>query len=183
LRPARVATAALAALGVFAGCGSAGPASAPAPRSAAPADRAFLRDSLSNHSGAVQIALVAEQQSEHQEARRLAQQIEVTQTDEIDLMNRLIARLSGRPVKPRLPLAPDAPGSGGPASRLLGAHPFDRGFIAAMSVRQRRAISLARAELEAGRDPAVRALAGRVVAAQARQLADMGRWARRWYKR
>lgn len=54
-------------------------------------------------------------------------------------------------------------------------------FLAMMVVHHEGAVDMARAELEAGKDPQVKALARRVIAAQQREISQMRGWYRSLY--
>ena len=52
----------------------------------------------------------------------------------------------------------------------------DRDFVAMMMPHHQGAIDMAKAELQYGRDPAMRRLAKNIVAAQEKEIAEMLRW-------
>lgn len=57
----------------------------------------------------------------------------------------------------------------------------DQAFLTMMVLHHGMAVDMARAELASGKDPATKALARRVIAAQSKEIAQMRAWYRDWY--
>jgi len=57
----------------------------------------------------------------------------------------------------------------------------DQAFLTMMIPHHEMAVDMARAELASGKDPATKALARRVIAAQSKEIAQMRVWYRDWY--
>ena len=64
---------------------------------------------------------------------------------------------------------------------LKAAKPFDRAFIDMMTPHHTGAIAMANIELAKGKDPSVKALATRIIAAQTKEKTEMKTWRARWY--
>jgi Domain of unknown function (DUF305) len=67
------------------------------------------------------------------------------------------------------------------AGRLETAEPFDRAFIDQMVPHHRGAIRMARAVRGKTNDADLRALADKIISAQAQDIAQMKRWRAVWY--
>ena len=173
------AVAALAA-GVLAACGGSEPQKSGGPTqgssAATAADRAFVEDMTPHHESAVQMAEVARKRAEHQEIKTLAANIATSQQAEIEEMAEIAKTIGAKP--------------GGPSSMLMSEddmtmletrEPFDRMFIDMMIPHHQDAVRMARTTIEEGKDPAVRDLAERVIAAQSTEIEDMNDWRTEWY--
>ena len=64
---------------------------------------------------------------------------------------------------------------------LERAKPFDRAFIDAMVPHHQGAITMAKAELAKGSQPALRKMADDIIAAQTKEIAQMKSWRKAWY--
>lgn len=57
----------------------------------------------------------------------------------------------------------------------------DRDFMLQMIPHHQSAVGMARAELQYGKRPEVKALARRIITSQQKEIGDMQRWLRTWY--
>ena len=142
-------------------------------------DTAFVNDMVPHHESAVEMAELARERAEHPELRKLADDIIAAQNREIETMKSVKADLA------------DGHGhmSGDEHSRgmamdpheLRNAKPFDRAFIDMMIPHHAGAVTMAKEELDKGENPTLRGLADDIVAAQAREIAQMREWRESWY--
>jgi len=192
LRLPMLLAALVTATAVIAGCGG----STSNPSTANTADRAFVQQMIPHHMMAVQMAQTAGQQGGHPQTKTLAASIIKDQQAEIAQMT---------PIAQKLGVKPDAMPMGGQmssgmmsAAQTLGismnqmgmsmnmtslgsAKPFDRAFIDMMIPHHQGAVRMAQAELAKGKNPKLRALAHRIITAQAREIGEMNQWRAKWY--
>lgn len=140
------------------------------------ADRAFVQDMTPHHESAVAMAEVARERADHSEIKTLADNIATSQQAEIVEMADLGEAIGA---KPGGPSSMDMPEN--EMQKLTSASPFDRTFIDMMIPHHQAAIKMARTTLEKGKDPGVRDLAERVIAAQSKEIEDMNKWRAAWY--
>jgi uncharacterized protein (DUF305 family) len=171
--------AALAA-GALAACGASEPptSSPPADRSSAATaeDRTFVEDMTPHHESAVDMAGIARKRAEHAEIKTLAANIAASQQAEIGEMAQIAKAIGAKPGGPSpMHMSEDD------MKRMRAGKPFDRIFIDMMIPHHQDAIRMARTTLEKGKDPDVRGLAERVIAAQSKEIEDMNEWRTQWY--
>ncbi len=65
---------------------------------------------------------------------------------------------------------------------LAGRRPFDRAFIDAMIPHHESAIEMAGVALDESENAEIREIAGAIVDAQEREIAQMRDWRRDWYR-
>ena len=148
-------------------------------------DGAFLAGMAPHHESAIEMAEMAQEEAEHPEIRKLADDIVEAQTDEIELIDAIHRRLFGEPVA-----AADHASMGMSAAEmgmdmdmeaLEAAKPFDRAFIDAMIAHHQGAIRMARIELAEGDDAEAKSLAEAIIAAQSAEIEQMNEWRVEWY--
>ncbi len=171
-RAAVLVAAVLLALG---GCGrEEDPPGGASPRAGNGADRAFVADMVPHHQSAVQMAEIARRRGESAFVWDLATGIARTQEQEIAAMRREDAELEEAGVKRgTLGVADHMNGMDMDASGLKTARSVDRAFLEMMIPHHQGAVAMARAELEEGADPELKALAREVIAGQEREIAAM----------
>ena len=184
-RRGMAAVVAALAAGVLAACGGSEPQTsggATDGSSAATAtDRAFVRDMTPHHESAVRMAEMARKRAEHQEIKTLADNIATSQQAEIKEMADLAESMGGK-AGGASPMGMSRGDMKMMETRMMETRqPFDRMFIDAMIPHHQDAIRMARAELQKGKDPKVRDLAERVIAAQSKEIEDMNEWRTDWY--
>lgn len=137
-------------------------------------DRAFVAGMVPHHQMAIQMAEMAKERGQSEFVRRLADDITTAQSSEIGLMSRIDAKLSDEGVEVGdLGMPEHLAGMEGSMSELESARPFDRAFIDMMIAHHAGAIRMARIEADQGQDDQLVALAGRVIAAQSREIRAM----------
>lgn len=180
--------------------GAAGSTSAPAtsaPATSAPATSApaggisathngadvdFINGMNPHHTGAVEMARLAEQRAASAEVKRLAREIAEAQAPEQQRMAAMAAAW-GVPA----PAATESGHGGGhgvghggmaddvAALRGLSGAAFDREFLRRMIEHHRSALPMARTELAKGSNPEAKRLAQEIVEVQTREIAEMER--------
>jgi uncharacterized protein (DUF305 family) len=145
-------------------------------------DRAFIDAMVPHHWGAVDMAEVALENAEHPEIRDLAEDIVRTQEAEIRELRSIKEEEYGTSEVPRGTDASqmEAMGMTDP-EELAGRRPFDRAFIDAMIPHHESAIEMAGVALDESENPEIREIAGAIVDAQEREIAQMRDWRQEWY--
>lgn len=146
-------------------------------------DERFIDAMVPHHQGAVEMAEVALQNAEHEETRRLAEEIVATQEAEIEDLKKIKEEEFGTS---RVPMDM---GSGEMENMgmmedpraLADEEPFDEAFIEAMIPHHRSAIQMADVALDRSDNPQVRRLAEGIVGAQEREISQMQAWRSDWY--
>lgn len=137
-------------------------------------DRAFVAGMVPHHQMAIQMAAMAKERGQSEFVGQLADDIISAQKDEIDQMSRIDAKLNDEGVEVGdLGVPEHLTGMEGSMSELESARPFDRAFIDMMIAHHAGAIRMARIETEEGDNDQLVALAGRIVAAQSREIRAM----------
>lgn len=148
-------------------------------------DGAFLVGMAPHHESAIEMAEMAQDEAEHPEIRKLADDIIEAQTDEIELIDSIHRRLFGEPVAAAdhasMGLSAQEMGMDMDMEMLGAAKPFDRAFIDAMIAHHQGAIRMARIELAEGADAETKSLAEAVIAAQSAEIEQMNEWRVEWY--
>ena len=145
-------------------------------------DRAFIDAMVPHHRGAVDMAEVAMENAEHREIRNLADDIVRTQEAEIRQLRSIKEERYGTSEVPQGTDASqmEAMGMTDP-EELAGQRPFDRAFIDAMIPHHESAIDMASVALENSENSEIRRIAGAIVDAQEKEIAQMERWREEWY--
>ncbi len=146
-------------------------------------DLRFIDAMVPHHEGAVEMAQVALENAEHEEVRRLAEDIVSAQRAEIDTLRGLREREFGS-AEPAMQMPEEEMNSMmGMADprELANAEPFDRAFIDAMIPHHESAIAMAEIALRESENQEIRTLAQDIVDAQRREIEQMTVWRERWY--
>lgn len=212
LRTIATATAVLATAGVLAACGDDDEGSASSGTTATQAasavqgnevDKAFVRQMIPHHQGAIEMAKMAEEKAEHQEIKAtLSPAIVKAQEAEIATLTKIAGQLGVTPDEmsmeshsgghsmgssnmeadaKTLGISMENMGMDMSMSDLEDADPFDQAFIDAMVPHHQGAIRMARAELAKGTNPELKAIAEDIVAAQEKEIKEMNSWREEWY--
>jgi len=136
-----------------------------------------------HHQGAIDMAKVATTRAEHAQVRALAADIISAQRSEVSVMGKIRDDMHAMGMTDRghLGLSHEDMGMDLDLDTLRGTRPFDRAFIDMMVPHHEGAIRMARVELAKGRQPALRRMAKGIIAAQAREIAQMKSWRKQWY--
>lgn len=181
-----LATLAVVLVGVgTAGCGS----SATKTPAANSTDMAFVNQMIPHHRSAVEMARIAQSRAQHPQLKQLAANIIESQNAEINLMTGLRRQFASSGSAHSMTMT--GSGAMGMSQEQMGmnmdpsvlktAQPFDRAFLTMMVPHHGGAVLMARQELKVGRNPQLRALAGRIIAAQNKEIAEMTAWKHGWY--
>ena len=145
-------------------------------------DRAFLDAMVPHHQGAVEMAEVALENTEHREIRDLAEDIVTAQEAEIEDLRSIKAREYGTSeISSGMNEGEmEAMGMTDP-EQLVNQRPFDKAFIDAMIPHHESAIEMATVALEESDNERIRKIAQDIVDAQEREIAQMRDWRQEWY--
>ena len=139
-----------------------------------PTDRAFVEAMVPHHRSAVAMAKVARKRGTSQFVRQLADDIILTQKDEIATLRLEDEDLGRAGVKRgKLGVTEHQMGMDDDPAMLKDARPFDRAFIDMMIPHHQGAITMARVEMEKGADPELQTLARDIIDAQTREIEMM----------
>ncbi len=146
-------------------------------------DERFIDAMVPHHEGAVDMAEVALKNAEHEEIRRLAEDIVSTQEAEIRALKSIKKEEFGTPRVPMDISAGQMRGMGMAADprSLAKADPFDKAFIDSMIPHHRSAIEMAEVTAKETQNPQIEDLAKGIVEAQKREISQMEQWRRQWY--
>ncbi len=162
------------------------------------ADRALVRQMIPHHMMAVEMAQTSQQQGNHPQIKALSTSIISDQRSEIAQMTTIAKQLGVKPDSMSsdgkmnmdgkmmddshtLGISMDKMGMSMNMSSLNGAKPFDPAFIDMMIPHHQGAVRMAQSELAKGKNPKLRSLAQRIIAAQGREIGDMNQWRKQWY--
>lgn len=144
-------------------------------------DRDFIDGMVPHLQAAIDMARVARRKAEHPELKQLADAIVADQDGEIAQMKAWRKAWYGSDQI--------APGMGGhqmagidtDLGQLENAMPFEMSFIDAMMPHHQSAIDMAREAQTKATHQEIKDLAGRIVAAQQREIDQMKAWRAQWY--
>jgi uncharacterized protein (DUF305 family) len=141
-------------------------------------DRAFIDKMVPHHQLATEMARLELARGKRPQGRALARAIITAQNDEITLMKRWRAAWFGSSRTPGA-MSMEMPGMN--VAKLESARDVDRAFMTEMIPHHRSAISMARQATTGAKHLQLRALAGRIITAQQREIMQMQRWLKAWY--
>lgn len=183
---------ALVALGaVVAGCGNDSSPPSAAPPAAAPAppgaqsnlaqiardqgvsfDQVFIDNMIPHHQSAIEMARVELAKGRNPELRKIATDIVASQDGEITQMRAWRQAWFG---SPDTPATPSMGMAGMDPGRVAAASDVDRAFVDEMTPHHQGAVEMAREAQTASTRPEIRALAGAIITAQEREIAEFAR--------
>jgi len=146
-------------------------------------DERFIDAMVPHHEGAVDMAEVALKNAEHEQIRRLAEDIVSAQEAEIEELKAIKQQEFGTSEVPMEMGAKEMEVMGMmEPDELANEDPFDKAFIEAMIPHHRSAISMAQVALEESDNPKIVEIAHNIVGAQKREIAQMQQWRGEWYR-
>jgi uncharacterized protein (DUF305 family) len=178
--PLLAALAVIALAAVTTGCGA---DDQPSTSAGNATDAAFITDMTAHHEGAIEMARIAQKRAEHPEIRRLAADIVAAQESEISVMKTIHRDMQnmGEHSSGHMGMSDSEMGMSMNPAALEQAEPFDRAFIDAMVPHHQGAVAMAKQLLKQGEQPGLRELAGDIIAAQTKEIAQMRAWRKAWY--
>ena len=147
-------------------------------------DKAFIDAMVPHHQGAVAMAQVALKNAEHDEIVQLSENVISTQQAEIEELKSIKQEEFGTS-EVLMEMSPQQMRGMGvmmDPQALADEDPFDRAFIDAMIPHHRSAIEMAKVANHESENPRIKELAGNVMSAQQREIAQMKGWRERWYQ-
>jgi uncharacterized protein (DUF305 family) len=147
-------------------------------------DKAFIDAMVPHHQGAVAMAQVALKNAEHGQIKELSRNIVSTQQEEIEKLESIKKEEFGTSEVPMEMSKKEMRGMGVmmEPQALADEDSFDRAFIDAMIPHHRSAIEMAKVAKKESENPHIKELAGNIVSAQEREIAQMKGWRERWYQ-
>ena len=137
-------------------------------------DRAFVADMVPHHKSAVEMATIARQRGQSQFVKTLAGNIVRTQTAEISTMQSEDKKLADAGLKKGdLGMSMDKMGMSMDTGMLKTASPFDPAFLKMMIPHHKGAVTMARMELDKGKDAKLKTLARHIISTQNKEIAEM----------
>ncbi len=147
-------------------------------------DRRFIDAMVPHHEGAVEMAEVAMKNAEHEQIKRLAEDIVSAQEAEIRELKAIKQEEFGTS---RVPMdmsmkEMEAMGMAMDPQALAKEEPFDKAFIDNMIPHHQSAIEMAEVAAKETDNAKIRDLATSIVEAQKREISQMQQWRKRWYQ-
>lgn len=148
-------------------------------------DRHFIEQMIPHHNDAILMAEIALKQAEHEEIKRLAQNISRTQSEENVMMRGWYKSWYNKDLT--VDSSSMGRGMGGmmddrtDIKKLENAKPFDKEFIEQMIPHHKMAKMMATMLLEGTDREEMKTLALAIIDAQSREIDQMRSWYRSWY--
>jgi uncharacterized protein (DUF305 family) len=176
LRRLGVLVAVVAVAAALAGCSGSGGGSplavGGAPRASNAADAAFVRSMSAHEKGSLAITRLGQRRAHRLELRRIARKMTDAQAADLAAFAR-VGTASAPAAAP--------PSSEAALGRVKHATSFDYEFMRTMIEQNEAAIAIARREIGAGSDPALKQLAGEIAAARQKELEQLRAWLKLLY--
>jgi uncharacterized protein (DUF305 family) len=151
-------------------------------------DTHFIEQMIPHHEDVIVMVDIALKKAEHQEIKSLAQDINRTQSEEIQQMKNWYQEWFGTPV----PLSTHdghgmmqmgMMGNDTDLGRLENSKPFDKAFIEEMIPHHQMAVMMAQMLERTTNRPEMKQLAKNIIEAQTREINSMRGWYQQWYGR
>lgn len=150
----------------------------------APYDLQFLDTMTAHHQGAVDMAQPAATKAQHAELKQLAHSIVADQQKEITQMKSWrVQWYAGQPAAMNMEMSGMMDSMKGMDMGKLSAasgNAFDLMFIDMMTPHHQGAVTMAREAMTRAEHPEIKKLAGQIIAAQEREIAQMNKWKAAW---
>lgn len=165
----------LLATGLIAGCGGSDDTSSSSAKVVGnPIDRAFVAGMVPHHESAVEMSDIAASEATSTFVKKLATNINRSQTAEIAQMKSVDAGLEKAGIeKGDLGVDDHMAGMDAGIASLRGAKPFDDKFIALMVPHHEAALPMAKVEIAKGENAELKMLAENIIATQTKEIREM----------
>ncbi len=144
-------------------------------------DQTFIDAMVPHHQAAIDMARLAQTKAEHSELKDLANAIATDQEGEIAQMKAWRKAWYGSDTIPAGAGGHQMGGMDVDLGQLANMQPFDRAFIDAMIPHHQSALEMAREAQTKAKRQEIKDLAGRIAAAQQREIDQMRQWRAQWY--
>ena len=156
-------------------------------------DSHFIEQMIPHHEDAITMAGISLERAQHQEIKQLAKDIERTQSEEIEKMQKWYLAWYGQAVPDNFSAMGHGMGSGmmhmgmmGDATdidKLKTASDFDKAFIEEMIPHHQMAVMMAQMLERTTERAEMKQLARDIIVAQTKEINSMRSWYREWYGR
>ena len=145
---------------------------------------------IPHHEDAITMAEIVSEKAEHQEIKQLAQNIKLTQSEEIEKMrnwyrdwysNDVTNTFSGVGMMSSGMMTMGMMGDSTDIERLKTAENFDKAFIEEMIPHHQMAVMMAQMLQSSTSRPEMKQLAKDIIEAQTKEINSMREWYRQWY--
>jgi len=153
-------------------------------------DSHFIEQMIPHHEDAITMAEIVSEKAEHQEIKQLAQNIKLTQSEEIEKMrnwyrdwysNDVPNTFSGVGMMSSGMMTMGMMGDSTDIERLKTAENFDKAFIEEMIPHHQMAVMMAQMLQSSTSRPEMKQLAKDIIEAQTKEINSMREWYRQWY--
>ncbi len=145
-------------------------------------DERFIDTMAAHHAMAIEMAKVAQRNAEHQEVRRLAEEMISEQQGQIEELSSIKEREFGSSEVADTMNPPDSSMCAMlMPDQLAEQRPLDKAFISSNAPHHAAGVEMAGLALMQSANPEIQRLARQIVNAQSQELGQMIGWRRQWY--